>query len=301
MAEDYVVCRICGKKLGVINYLHLRSHKITIKEYLEKFPCSELSSKSMLKKRSKKLKGRKRTEEIKRRISESNKRAWAKNPNLGRTGISLSKESKKKLSEKLMGHFVSEKTRKKIGKSGLGREPWNKGLTKYNDNRIMNVSKRVREWNKNFMSNEIKKQISQTLKKRYLDGMEIPNTKNGFRKDLKMSFRSTWEANYARILKNNNKIINYENSRFALYDKNGLIENVYIPDFKIDENSYVELKGHADACDNWKCNCKRCKRDKRKLRFMKEQYPHIGIRLIGKKEYKELSQKYNSIIKKWEY
>lgn len=36
-------CEICGKELAVINYFHLKSHNITIKEYKEKFPESYVS------------------------------------------------------------------------------------------------------------------------------------------------------------------------------------------------------------------------------------------------------------------
>ena len=301
MSDDYVVCKICGKKVGVVNHLHLKSHKITTQEYVQKFPNAQLSSKSMLEKRSKKLKGKKRSEETKRKISESNKRAWRNNPNLGRTGVSLSEESKKALSKKMMGHKVSEETRKKIGISGLGRIPWNKGLTKYDDERIMGVSNKVRDWNLNYMTDEIKEKISQTLKQKYADGMKIPNAKNGTRKDLGMSFRSSWEANYARILKFNNKEIDYENDRFTLYEDDGSIANVYTPDFKIEDKIHIEIKGHADAFDEWGCTCKRCLRDKNKMEMMAEQYPEIEVILIGRKEYRELCQKYNYFVDNWEF
>jgi len=301
MSDDYVICMVCNKKVGVINHLHLKSHKITTKEYVDRFPNAQLSSKSMLEKRSKKLKGRKRSEETRKKISEANKRAWEDNPNIGRTGCSLSEKSRKALSKKMMGHEVSEETRKKIGIAGLGRKPWNKGLTKYDDERIMGVSKKVRDWNLNFMTDETKSKISQTLKQKYADGMKIPNAKNGMRKDLNMSFRSRWEANYARILKFNDKDINYEKDRFTLYEEDGSIANVYTPDFKIDEKKYIEVKGHADAFDEWGCTCKRCFRDKNKMELMAEQYPKIEIILIGRKEYKDLCQKYNFFIDNWEF
>jgi len=301
MSDDYVVCGVCGKEVGVINHLHLKSHKMTTQEYVQKFPNAQLSSKSMLKKRSKKLKGRKRSEETKKRLSDANKRAWKNNPNIGRTGVALNKESRKALSEKMMGHEVSEETRKKIGIAGLGREPWNKGLTKYDDERIMGVSSKVREWNIESMTDEKRKQISQTLKKRYKEGMKIPNAKNGTRKDLGMSFRSSWEANYARVLKFNDKKIDYECDRFTLYEDDQSIANVYTPDFKIDNNTFVELKGHADSSEEWGCSCKRCLRDKNKMELMAEQYSEIKVILIGREEYQKLSQKYNFLVDNWEF
>ena len=170
MSDNYVICEICGKKVGVINHLHLKIHKITTKEYMEKFPNAKLVSKSTLEKRSKEIKGQKRTEETKRKLSESNKKSWKKNPNQGRTGSPLSEKSKKALSKKMMGHKVSKKTRKKIGLSGLGREPWNKGLTKLEDERLMDMSHKIKKWNKEFMTDEKKEKISQSLKKRYAKG-----------------------------------------------------------------------------------------------------------------------------------
>jgi len=301
MNEDYVVCMICEKKVSVINHLHLRSHKITTKEYAEKFPNAELTSNSTIEKRNKKLKGQKRSKEIRKKISEAVKINWQENPNQGRTGHSLSKESREALSKKMMGHEVSEETRKKIGIAGMGRIPWNKDLTKYDDERIMGVSEKATEWNKKFMTDEKKHKISQTLKKRYADGMKIPNAKNGYRKDLGMSFRSSWEANYARILKFNGKNIDYENYRFTLHREDGEIENVYTPDFKIDDKIFVELKGHADEFEEWGCSCKRCERDKNKMSLMKEQYPEIEVILIGRKEYRELCKKYNYIVDNWEF
>ena len=298
--NDYVVCMLCGKKVGVINHLHLKSHKMTTQEYVDKFPDSNLSSKSMLDKRSEKLKGRKRSEKVKKKLSESIKLSWKNNPYQGRTGCSLSEEGRKKLSEKLMGHEVSKETRLKIGKAGLNREPWNKGLTKYDDERIMGVSYKVREWNKEYMTDEIKKKIGQTLKKRYAEGMKIPNSKNNYREDLKMKFRSTWEANYARILKFNNKDIKYEKKRFVLYEKDGSLANIYTPDFKISEKLYIELKGHADSSKEWGCTCKRCLRDKNKMELMLYQYPEIVVNLIGRKEYQFLCQKYNYCVDNWE-
>lgn len=301
MENDYVICLVCNKKVGVINHLHLKSHKMTTREYMEKFPNADVSSKSMLRKRSEKLKGKKRSDETRKKLSESNKKAWKNNPNIGRTGVPLSDESKKKLSNKMMGHFVSEETRKKIGQCGIGRVPWNKGMTKYDDDRIMGVSKKVKEWNKYFMNDEKRQQISQSLKKRYSEGMKIPNSKNGLRKDIGMSFRSIWEANYARILKFNEKEIIYEKDNFTLYEEDGIIANVYTPDFKVGDNAYVEIKGHADSLDEWMCSCKRCIRDRKKMKMMIDQYPSVNIMIIGRKEYKDICQKYNLLIDNWEF
>jgi hypothetical protein len=80
-------------------------------------------------KRSEKLIGR----EIKwkDKISDAVKKSWEENPNQGRTGVPLSEESKKVVSEKLQGHSVSDETKLKIAGAGFGHRPWNKGKSKY--------------------------------------------------------------------------------------------------------------------------------------------------------------------------
>lgn len=296
-----IKCEICQKEMNVVNFFHLRKHGITCEEYSKKFPNSPMASPEMCEKRGAKNRGKKRSEETRKKLSKSIKESWIKNPNIGRTGSPLSEESKKIVSEKLMGHDVSEETRKKIGESGIGREPWNKGLTKEKDERIMEVSKKVSEWNKTFLTPEIRNKISQTLKKKYAEGMKIPNAKNGIRKDLGISFRSSWESNYARILLSRSIPISYEEDKFAVYKDNGEIDFVYTPDFRIKENKiYIELKGHANSSKDWNCNCQRCVRDKNKMKKFKENYPDIFTIIIGKKEYAKIYKKYSSIIKNWE-
>jgi hypothetical protein len=127
--ENNVTCQICGKTMGAINHLHLRTHSITTAEYVVRFPNSPLTSQAVCDKRSEKLIGR----EIKwkDKIADAVKKSWEENPNQGRTGVPLSEESKKVVSEKLQGHPVSDGTRLKISETGIGRRPWNKGKSKY--------------------------------------------------------------------------------------------------------------------------------------------------------------------------
>ena len=299
--EDRVKCMICGSELKSINGLHLKKHGITAREYREMFPDADLTSTETLKKRSKSLTGKKRSEKTKKRMSKSAKRAWEKNPNIGRTGSPLSQESRDKLSKKLKNHPVSKSTRDKISKSGWGREPWNKGLTKDDDDRLVSVSKKIKKWNRENLDEDKKQRISNTLKKRYADGLRIPNSKNGYREDLDMSFRSSWEANYARILRLDGKKFEYEEKRFVFYDDEDKVIGTYTPDFKVNnEEFFTEIKGHATSESCWDCDCSRCKRDKNKHRLMKSHYPDIVIRIIGKKEYNELSLNYKRKIPEWE-
>ena len=104
----------------------------------------------------------------------------------------------------------------------------------------------------------------------------------GYRKDLGHICRSSWEANFARILNYNNINYEYEPTAFKIYD-----EKTYTPDFYIPkEKKYYEIKGHIT------------KEVFNKLRYVLDKY-NIDIILIGPNEYKELKKKYENIID-WE-
>lgn len=271
---------------------------MTTAEYVKMFPDAKLTSDDIRKKMKEIMTGREIT--WKDKISSAVSAAWDEGRTSGRTNVPLSEESRTKLSEKMMGHSVSEETRKAIGLAGLGREPWNKNLTKEDDPRLLVVSEKISAYNANMpeeTKEETKRKISATLKDKYSKGMPIPNAKNGYRNDLGMSFRSTWEANYARILKLQGKPIVYEKSRLPV-PKTGAPNFVYIPDFEVD-GEYVEIKGHAKARQNWGCNCSRCQRDKTKMDAVEKEYG-ITIVLVATAEYKEMKSKYSSLIPEWE-
>lgn len=294
--KEKIKCQVCGKEFKQIHHRHVKQHNLTIEEYKEQFPDAPINSEASSHRRADSLKGR--TIHWADKIASAVKDSWSENKFQGRTGIPLGKESRKKLSEKLMGHFVSTETRTKIGLAGLGRLPWNKGLTKKSDERLLSISQKIKEWNKNHMTSEMRHKISQTLKNKYAAGMPIPQSKGGKRPDLNMYFRSTWEANYARILNYENADWSYESQRFSLLDNLGDIVAVYTPDFFTDK--WIEIKGHAKAADDWDCECSRCDRDKLKMLLFSEQYSNEEIEIIGKKEYRSLCVKYASVISNWE-
>ena len=112
--------------------------------------------------------------------------------------------------------------------------------------------------------------------------------KGGHRNDIdNIYFRSSWEANIARVFKYKNIEFEFEEHRFELI-VNG-VETVYIPDFFIKQsNMYVEVKGY------W--------REDAKIKFecFKNQYKDIKIMVIGPKEYKNIEKIYKNIIINWE-
>jgi len=104
--------------------------------------------------------------------------------------------------------------------------------------------------------------------------------KCGFREDIKIFVRSSWEANIYRIYKYLGFTIKYEPKSFRL--SNG---KTYRPDFYIVElNIWVEVKGrwYKDAYE--------------KFCMFKKEYPKIVIQLIDSIKYKEMIEKYKSII-----
>jgi hypothetical protein len=110
------------------------------------------------------------------------------------------------------------------------------------------------------------------------------NANGGKREDLNgQYFRSNWEANYARILNEQKIAWKYEPETFQL--SNG---TSYTPDFKIDENKFIELKGWYDNDS------------KQKIELFLKEYPQYELDLIGETEYYSLRNLFKHKIPKWE-
>lgn len=123
-------------------------------------------------------------------------------------------------------------------------------------------------------------------------------SRSGKREDLGgLYVRSTWEANYARILnwQVEQAIIHkweYEPDTFYFEAiKRGT--RSYTPDFKIwetpgSEPYYVEVKGWMDA------------KSKTKLKRMAKYYPAVRIDLLEKKRYTALTKQFKGMLPMWE-
>lgn len=108
--------------------------------------------------------------------------------------------------------------------------------------------------------------------------------KHGFREDIKHFVRSSWEANFARLLQYMNVPYIYEGKRFMLQDKS------YLPDFYIiPTDTYVEIKG-------WD----RDGHMKEIERQMSERYPDVKLLTIGDKQYKILNKMHKMKVPNWE-
>jgi hypothetical protein len=139
-------------------------------------------------------------------------------------------------------HSVSKATRLKISKAAKGKivkESTKKKLRAYRGPLASMYGK--------LMSEETKKKLRKSLIKAYLEGKKripiSPKYKGGRRKDIDYSVRSSYEANFARIL--NYLKINYiyELKRFKIVLSNNKI-STYLPDFIVNNKYVFEIKGH---------------------------------------------------------
>ena len=133
------------------------------------------------------------------------------------------------------------------------REAWNKGQTKDTNYSLLVASER---------------------QKANAQNGQIFKGKTKFYYDLNKSFRSKWEANFARILNVCNIKWEYESSkcRFHLGDLGVMIIDFYLPDFDM----YVEVKGYLTP------------KALGKMRRFQELHPEKKIKVVERETYKKL-------------
>lgn len=115
-------------------------------------------------------------------------------------------------------------------------------------------------------------------------------TKGGIRKDLGQYFRSSWEANVARILNYKNIEWEYESKRFYFNDKSeGVLS--YQPDFYLPQfNKWIEVKGWMDN------------KSKIRLKRFSIEYPdeNKNLILIDEHFYNNIQKEFKDVIAYWE-
>jgi hypothetical protein len=122
--------------------------------------------------------------------------------------------------------------------------------------------------------------------------------KGGKRRDIGHYVRSTWEANFCRILNRLGRRYEYEGQRFDVVV--GGIPMTYSPDvFLLDRGVYYEIKGHAKSSSDWECSCDACGKCRAKIKEVRRLYG-ISVRLIGRKEYKQLTKRFKLSVPGWE-
>lgn len=104
----------------------------------------------------------------------------------------------------------------------------------------------------------------------------------GYRDDLGHKTKSTWEANYCRILNHLRLKYEYEPESFILPDG-----STYTPDIKVN-GKYVEIKGYMTNSA------------RRKIAQFKQSYSDKQLTIIDEANYERLVQTYRSKIAQWE-
>jgi len=115
----------------------------------------------------------------------------------------------------------------------------------------------------------------------------------GYRKGLTGIFRSSPEANFARVLEYE-KIPYKREILYDLYDEHGKLLCSYFLDFLLTENQGVEIKGYLRKDGNFP--------GKDKINMFIKQYPHIKLKVFfcSSKEWQEFEKKYSKLIPLWE-
>jgi hypothetical protein len=132
-------------------------------------------------------------------------------------------------------------------------------------------------------------------------------TKTGFRKDIEMNVRSSWEANFVRVLNIYKIQFEFEPTVFSFPIKRGT--KGYTPDFFLTRNNeWIEVKGYLD--DKSKIKLKRFKRyypeEFEKFTCVISRYNNDGKRFMADIEvpqvifYEDIRDYYSEYILNWE-
>lgn len=155
---------------------------------------------------------------------------------------------------------------------------WNKGLTKKNSKSLQKLSNSMKGKNKGFKNHNYGKKPSWAKTR----------SKFGYRPDLNNTFfRSTWEANFARICNYYNTKWEFENNKYRCYfEKESM---TYLPDFYLPEyDIYVEISGFVSN------------NKKLKLQLFNKYYPEKTLIHIFGDNYLKFFKEYKNYLENWE-
>lgn len=117
---------------------------------------------------------------------------------------------------------------------------------------------------------------------RELDLSDLSRNANaGYREDLRESFRSSWEANVARVLKMTKHKYKYEEQTYEMK------KYTYLPDFTLEDGTVIEVKGIWDVDSLGK------------VAEFHKTYPEIEFLTLDSELYYDLNKKYCNSIN-WE-
>ncbi len=197
---------------------------------------------------------------------------------------------------KLKSREAIAKGRKKFLESG--GTTWNFGLRKESNETIALVARKSAEKQRGISFEEKfgtdrAREIKEMLSRRFhgsgnpMFGKKSPHKKRGFREDIGHYVRSSWEADFARILRMHRIKYEYEPRTFTIIRKNS--EKLsYTPDFYTPhDNTFYEIKG-------WMRDL-----DQEKISLFQDQYPEYRFILIDTTKFAELAMQYKDLVK-WE-
>jgi hypothetical protein len=185
-------------------------------------------------------------------------------------------------------------------------ESWNKDLTKEDPRVLKNVTNAgitkkeryaadiIRIWNKDLTKDSDPRMLvnalnsARTRRKLMAEGKWNFNNsyyKSGYREDLGHFVRSSWEANFARLMIFLGVEYKYECKMFVFSN-----ETTYRPDFYLPHlNSWVEVKGrwYLEAVI--------------KVAAFYEEYPEEVLDIVDQNQYTKLRKKFAKYIPNWEY
>lgn len=108
-----------------------------------------------------------------------------------------------------------------------------------------------------------------------------------FRNDLKMVFKSSWEANIARVFNYLGIKFEYEKDSFPV--KSESFSQYYFPDFFLENNTIIEVKGFWDFYSL------------KKVSLFKEQHKGYTLLTLDSDMYYTLDKLYRDVIPEWEH
>lgn len=115
---------------------------------------------------------------------------------------------------------------------------------------------------------------------------KIKQYASGFREDLEKGFRSSWEANIARLLDYQHISWEYEKESFPL--SGDRFSGYYFPDFFLENNRLIEIKGF------WDYN------SRQKVIIFNKQYPDYQLLLLDGDIYIDLERLFIDKVPLWE-
>ena len=177
--------------------------------------------------------------------------------------LTHSEETRKVLSQNLKKRWQDPKSREKLTANHWMKTDEGRAMaSKLHKGKVVSAETRAK------MSRSASERVKNKPESLFTRGT------GGTREDLGQYFRSTWEANFARILNHQGKEWQYEPKTFELEE--GF---TYTPDFLVD-GVYYEIKGWWDA------------KSVRKLLLFRQKYTTIEIMTVGEEEYKALLKEY---------